>query len=183
MSRVLLLLAEGAEEMEVTITVDVLRRAGVNVVIAGVDSAEPVECSRGVRIVPDVALAAIQAEAFDLVVLPGGAGGTDRLCGSAQVGRLLAAQQRAGRPIAAICAAPRALVRHGIADGLPLTSHPSVRDEVAGHGEYSEDAVVRTPQLITSRGPGTSFEFALTLVERLCGAAAAQELRGPMMLA
>ncbi len=180
--RVLVLLAAGAEEMEVTITVDVLRRAGVEVLLAGVDGAAPVTCSRGVRLVPDVALAQARGP-YDLVVLPGGMAGAERLSASADVGAILAAQQAARRPIAAICAAPLALVAHGVHAGKAFTSHPSVRDRVAAFGRYREDAVVTDGDLITSRGPGTAFAFALALVARLCGADAAAAVRAPLLLA
>jgi protein DJ-1 len=179
--RVLVLLAEGAEEMEVTIIVDVLRRGGIEVVLAGVGGADPVTCSRGVRIMPDRALADTRG-LFDMVVLPGGMGGTERLCASEDVGRVLAEQQAAGRAIAAICAAPMALVRHSVGAGRALTSHPSVRAEVAAHGRYREDVVVEDGNLVTSRGPGTAFEFALALVAKLVGERAADGLRGPMVL-
>jgi protein DJ-1 len=180
-ARVLVLLAEGAEEMEATIAIDVLRRAGVEVVVAGVDGPGPVTCSRGVRLVPDVALSDARGE-FDMVVLPGGGGGTQRLCASRDVGRILRAQEQAGRPIAAICAAPSALAHWGVAKGRAMTSHPSVRDAVAAHGRYREESVVRDGELITSRGPGTAFAFALALVERLAGEAKAKAVAAPMML-
>lgn len=179
--RVLLLLAEGAEEMEVTITVDVLRRGGIDVVVAGVDGSGAVTCSRGVRILPDVALAAAGG-AFDLVVLPGGAGGTERLSASTEVGCVLREQERAGRCIAAICAAPAALARHGVGAGRTMTSHPSVRAIVAAHGRYSEDTVVEDGELITSRGPGTAFAFALRIVARLRGEAQVDAVAAPMLL-
>lgn len=180
--RVLVLLAEGAEEMEVTITVDVLRRAEIEVVLAGVEGMDPVTCSRGLRIVPDAALAEVAGE-FDMVVLPGGLGGTEKLSASAEVGRVLRAQSSAGRAIGAICAAPLALVRHAVAGGRALTSHPSVREAVAVHGDYREDAVVEDGDLLTSRGPGTTFEFALAIAARLRGAEIADALRAPMVLA
>ncbi len=184
--RALVLLADGAEEMEVTIAVDVLRRAEVDVVLAGVDGAGAVTCSRGVRLLPDAALSAVDGAAdgaFDVVVLPGGVGGTDRLCASGAVGAVLAAHEGAGRDIAAICAAARALVVHGVGAGRALTSHPSVRAEVAGHGAYDDAArVVEDGPLITSRGPGTAFEFALALVARLRGTDVAAAVRAPMLL-
>lgn len=179
--RVLVFLAAGAEEMEVTITVDVLRRAGVEVVLAGLEGRDPVVCSRGLRLVPDLALAEVSGD-FDAIVLPGGAGGTEAMAGSVAVGDLLRRQWAAGRLVAAICAAPHALVQHRVAAGVPMTSHPSVATAVSAHGDYREEAVVDTPALITSRGPGTSFEFALTVAARLVGRQAASALRGPMML-
>lgn len=179
--RVLVLLAEGAEEIEVTVTVDVLRRAEIEVVVAGVDGPGAVVCSRGVRLIPDCALDEVRG-LFDVVVLPGGLGGTERLCASTRVGRVLSDQEAAGRDVAAICAAPLALVHHRVFGGRAFTSHPAVRADVEGHGSYREDRVVVDGPLVTSRGPGTAFEFALALVARLTSGARAHGLREPMLL-
>ena len=179
--RALVILAEGAEEMEATIAVDVLRRAEVEVLLAGLDGAEPVRCSRGLRVLPDSALSEVRG-AFDAIVLPGGKGGAERLAGSAAVGDLLRAQVAAGRLVAAICAAPIALHAHGVFAGSRMTCHPSVNDVVAAHGRLVESPVVVDGQLLTSQGPGTAFLFALALVERLRGAETAAKVRGPMML-
>ncbi len=179
--RVLVLLAGGTEEMEFTITVDVLRRAGVEVTVAGVDGPDPVTCSRGVRIVPDRGLDGVaDGAAFDALVLPGGGPGAQRFVESAAVGDLLRAQMERGGLIAAICAAPRALVAHGIHQGLPRTSHSSVKDEVAQGGEWWDEPVVDAGPLLTSRGPGTAFPFAFALVERLCGVDKLAKVVGPM---
>ncbi len=179
--RALVLLAVGAEEMELTIIVDVLRRGGVTVVLSGIAGPEPVRCSRGVTLVPDAGLESVVGE-FDIVVLPGGLGGTEQLAASKLVGDLLRRQRSSGGEIAAICAAPMALARHGIAQGLAMTCHPSVADEVGKHGVLTEGRVVRAPGLTTSMGPGTAFEFALALVARLQGDEAATEVRSPMIL-
>jgi protein DJ-1 len=179
--RVLVVLAEGAEEMETTIVVDVLRRAGVEVVLAGLDGDGPVTCSRKVRIVPDLALDQATGR-FDLLVLPGGAEGARRLAESAAIGELLRKRERAGESVAAICAAPMALSRHAVFAGRSMTSHPSVADAVAQHGQQAPGNVVEDGNLVTSRGPGTAFDFALVLVRRLCGDAKVREVRQPMML-
>jgi protein DJ-1 len=179
--RALVVLAEGAEEMEATITVDVLRRAGVEVVLAGLDGPDAVRCSRKVRIVPDTSLDAASGD-FDVLVLPGGADGARRLAESAAVGRLLREREQRGDLVAAICAAPMALARHGVYAGRRMTSHPSVAEIVSAHGKALEEAVVDDGSLVTSRGPGTAFAFALHLVERLCDKAKAAEVREPMML-
>lgn len=181
MKSALVLLAAGAEEMETTIVVDVLRRAQVHVVLAGVDGAEPVVCSRGVRIVPDQALADVSGE-FDVVVLPGGAKGAEQLATSTLVNAWLRAQSERAGLIAAICAAPLALLAHGIALGSTITSHPSVRQRLANDYTLSDERVVALPGLITSQGPGTSFEFALRVVATLLGDAAAEAVAGPMVL-
>jgi protein DJ-1 len=180
MPRALVLLASGAEEMEVVIVVDVLRRAGVEVVLAGVEGREPVVCSRKVVVAPDCALSEARGT-FDLLVLPGGAKGAETLAASPVVQTLLREQERAGRYIGAICAATVALVAAGVGKGLPLTSHPSVKARVEGHGPYREERVVRAGKLVTSRGPGTAMEFALALVAELLGAEAARKVAEPML--
>lgn len=177
----LVLLAPGSEEMEVTIVVDVLRRAGVTVTLAGVGGAHAATCSRGIRILPDVALEATVGK-FDALVLPGGGPGSQRFCDSKLVGRWLQGQWARSGIVAAICAAPLALQRHGIAHGARLTGHPSAHAQLSESYEVSRERVVEDGQLVTSQGPGTSFEFALALVRRLCGEAVAQEVAGPMVL-
>lgn len=179
--RALVLLAEGAEEMEATIAVDVLRRAEIDVTLAGLDGDGAVQCSRGLRVLPDTSLAEVEGP-FDVIVLPGGKGGAERLAGSAAVGEVLRAQVEAGRAVAAICAAPIALRTHGVFEGSRMTCHPSVNEVVGGHGRLTPGAVVIDGQLITSQGPGTAFLFALAIVERLRGADVAEKVRGPMLL-
>ena len=113
--RALVILAPGAEEMETVISTDVLRRAKINVTLAGLDSAEPVICSRNVRIVPDMSLDdAVLNGPYDIVVLPGGLGGSKRLADSDKVKSVLQMQESAGGFVAAVCAAPSALLSHGI---------------------------------------------------------------------
>jgi protein DJ-1 len=177
----LVILAPGAEEMEVTIVVDVLRRAGVKVTLAGLPGSAAVTCSRGLRIVPDVALGDV-AGTFDAVVLPGGAQGAENLANSPLVGRHLKNQWQRGRLVAAICAGPIALARHEIGLGETITSHPSVASSLQGSYVVSSERVVESGALVTSQGPGTSFEFALTLVRRLRGPDIERQVAEPMLL-
>lgn len=124
--KALVILGLGAEEMEAVIVTDVLRRARIQVVLAGLSS--PVVCSRQVVIVPDMLLdQAVQQSPYDAVILPGGAGGAKLLAESKLVGEVLVEQEAAGRLIAAVCAGPTALLAHGIARGKAITSHPGVR--------------------------------------------------------
>lgn len=181
MARAIVILAQGAEEMEATISIDVLRRGGVDVTVAGLDGAGPVKCSRGVVLTPDAALADAEGP-FDVIVLPGGLEGARRLAESPAVGELLRAQERAGRTTAAICAAPIALARHEVYTGHRLTSYPSVHDVVGAHGTLTEGKVVTDRNLVTSQGPGTAFDFALALVERLRGPEIADAVRKGMLL-
>ncbi len=178
--RALVLLAQGSEEMEAVISIDVLRRGGIEVTVAGVEGAGPVRCSRGVTITPDAALESIDGE-FDVLVLPGGAEGAKRLAASSRVGELLREQERSGRWVAAICAAPLALQAHGVFEHYQLTSHPSVKSQLESWGDYSEHPVVADRKLITSRGPGTAFPFALRILGTLTNAQRMVEVRAPMM--
>lgn len=176
----LVLLAQGSEEMEAVITIDVLRRGDIDVTVAGVDGIAPIQCSRGVVITPDVALSDVEGE-FDILVLPGGAEGARRMAASAAVGALLRAQEQSGRYVGAICAAPVALPAHGVFQNRQLTSHPSVQSAVEDWGVYSDHPVVADGNLITSRGPGTAFPFALRLVGTLTDAKRMVQVRAPMM--
>lgn len=121
--RALVILSAGAEEMETVISVDVLRRANIQVTLAGLESAEVVECSRGVKILPDCSLDNAVGP-FDVVVLPGGMGGSKNLSESQKVKEILQSQEKSGGYIAAVCAAPTALLAHGIGLQKTVTSHP-----------------------------------------------------------
>jgi 4-methyl-5(b-hydroxyethyl)-thiazole monophosphate biosynthesis len=171
MKQVIVPLAQGFEEIETVTVVDILRRAGVSVTIAGVGAGAPpaaIEGRSGISVVPDRPIAEIQASEFDMLVLPGGLKGTQALQQDPHVTRLLRAFRDADRYIAAICAAPAVLAAHGMIAGRRLTSHPSVKDQLAG-AIYDEGRVVVDGRLVTSRGPGTAMEFAMALVEILEG--------------
>ncbi|RUS81019.1 hypothetical protein EGW08_011224 [Elysia chlorotica] len=183
MPSALVFLAEGAEEMETVISVDVLRRGGIDVTLAGLNGTEPVLCSRNVKVVPDKSLAeALKAGPYDVLVCPGGLKGAQNLSASSEVGKALQDQEKAGRFVAAVCAAPTALLAHGVAKGKKLTSHPSVAEKLTGNYKYLDDRVVVDGKLITSRGPGTCFEFALAIVEQIQGKDKAKSLVDPMLV-
>lgn len=99
--------------------------------VAGLEGSEPVKCSRDVMIVPDKSLDdAVTEQVYDVIVLPGGLGGSTAMSNSKAVGELLQKQESAGRLIAAICAAPTALAKHGIATGKSLTSYPAMKPQL-----------------------------------------------------
>jgi len=182
--RALVILATGAEEMETVITVDVLRRGGVEVVVAGLDGETTVLCSRDVMINPDTSLAVATTKGpYECIVLPGGGPGAAALGASAAVGALLAEQDAADRLIAAICAAPTALLAHKIGLGKNLTSYPAAafKEKLTGPYNYLEDKVVVDGNLVTSRGPGTSFDFGLELVKMMVGEDKMKEIAGAML--
>ncbi|KAH8247307.1 hypothetical protein KR038_002005, partial [Drosophila bunnanda] len=180
----LVILAPGAEEMELIIAVDVLRRAGIKVTMAGLNGSEPVKCSRDVHIVPDIELAKVAADKFDVVVLSGGLGGSNAMADSAVVGDILKAHEDGGKLIAAICAAPTVLAKHGIATGKSLTSYPSMKEQLVDKYSYVEgELVVQDGNLITSRGPGTAYNFALKIAEELVGKQKVQEVAKGLLVA
>ena len=180
--RALVILAEGAEESEAVIIVDVLRRAGIETVFAALNGDGPVTLSRKVRVVPDMALANVSGD-FDVLILPGGAEGARRLAASELVGERLRAFSRGGRLVAAICAAPLAFQTHQVFAGRAMTCHPSVASRIAMHGKLDQRApVVEDGNLITSQGPGTTFLFALAVVRRVMGEPRAAEVERGLVL-
>jgi len=176
MKKVLVPLAPGFEEIEAITVIDILRRAGVDVVVAGTQSG-PIEASRKTRHVPDCTLDDVHAGDFDMIVLPGGQPGTNNLRNDPRIKQIVETLQAKNRRIAAICAAPSVLSAYGILKGRTATSHPSVRTEVAaGAKEISDHRVVVDGPIVTSQAAGTAMEFAFALVEILCGADKAAEV-------
>ena len=167
MPKVLVPLAQGCEEIEAATIIDILRRAGIDVVTAGLDT-HPVRASRGLMLLPDTTLDAALGHDYDMVVLPGGQPGTDSLKADARIRNLLQQMAQQGRMVAAICAAPSVLAAAGLLDGRKATCYPTCLDDFPRVNLQSA-AVVEDGKLITSRSPGTAMDFALALVERLAG--------------
>ena len=156
MARVLIPLAPGCEELEAVTVVDLLRRAGVEVVTAGLRPG-PVKASRGVTLVPDANLDDVQDQDFDMIVLPGGQPGADHLDEDPRIHALLQRLSAAGRYTAAICAAPKVLANAGLLQGKAATSYPGFLDRMdLPRVRVLEQAVVTDDKVITSRGPGTA---------------------------
>lgn len=172
--RILILLAPGYEELEAVAVIDILRRAGLQVIAAGTVSG-PVPSARDVMIVPDKTLDEVMDERFDLIVLPGGLDATESLANDARVIDLLKKQIGGGRFVGAICAAPTILDRHGLARDKIVTCHPVCRASIK-EARLAEDQVVQDGLLITSQGPGTAIEFGLKLVDLLAGREKMQEV-------
>lgn len=176
MATVLVPLADGCEELEAVTVIDLLRRAGIDVTVAGLDGAT-VTASRGVKLVPDTDLDEALKQDYDMVVLPGGAGGADRLGDDERVRELLLKMADSERFTAAICAGPKVLAGAGLLKGKRATSFPNAMDFLVEHGaDYAEDPVVQDGKVITSRGPGTAMDFALALIEQLAGTARRTEV-------
>jgi 4-methyl-5(b-hydroxyethyl)-thiazole monophosphate biosynthesis len=177
MAKVLLPLADGFEEIEAVTIVDVLRRAGVEVVIAATQGDSAVG-SHGIRVGADSTLEGVVEREFDAVVLPGGQPGSNHLRADQRLRRLLAQHAAKGRLVAAICAAPTVLEAAGILAGKRATCYPG---EEIPSAEFSFDRVVEDDNVITSRAAGTALEFALVLARRLAGHETATQLRQRML--
>lgn len=178
---VCVLIADGSEEMEAVITVDVLRRAGISVFLAGVgEETRMVTTSRGVRIAPDGAWDPAEASRFDALVIPGGIGGTQAMRQDESVKQALREFAQAGKTVASICAGPTVLHEAGVLAGKTYTSNPSSRPELTA-GTWVDQPVVRDGGLLTSQAPGTAFAFALALVESLVSPEIAQKVAAGML--
>ncbi len=169
MPNVLIPLAQGCEELEAVTLIDLLRRAGINVVVAGLDE-QPVCGSRGTHLLPDTTLDKALAQDFDMVVLPGGQPGTDNLNADVRVSELLKKMASSGKFTAAICAASSVLANAGLLNGKQATGYPGVLEAMGLPDILLKDApVVKDGKVITSKGPGTAMDFALELIEILVG--------------
>lgn len=166
--RVLVPLASGVEELEAVTIIDLLRRAGIEVVVAGLDEGV-VTASRGVRLLPDTTLDDALKQEFDMVALPGGLPGSDNLAADPRIIEMLQKMSESGRFVGAVCAAPKVLVRSGVLKGKTATAYPGVL-EAEHHPMISGDSVTRDGRIITSRSAGTAMDFALELIEALSGA-------------
>ncbi|HEC60152.1 MAG TPA: DJ-1/PfpI family protein [Methylophaga sp.] len=168
MPAVLIPLAEGCEELEAVTLIDLLRRADFTVVTASLTKQQQVTASRGVRLVADVWLEDVMHDDFDMIVLPGGLPGATYLNDDHRIHAILKRLNKSGKAIAAICAAPLVLAHAGLVNGKTIAHYP----EVLHSNEWpnvmlSDDAIVIDGNILTSRGPGTAMDFALTIIEYL----------------
>ena len=176
MARVLIPLAEGCEELEAVTVIDLLRRAEIEVVTAGLVEG-PVRGSRDTVLVPDTLLDDVMEQEYDMMVLPGGLPGAQRLDADDRIHELLKRYHAEDRFAAAICAAPKVLANAGLLNGRSATSYPgAVRIEDFPEIDLLNVPVVVDGKVITSRGPGTAMDFALQLIESLAGKAKRDEV-------
>lgn len=178
--QVVVVLATGFEEIEAATPIDVLRRAGVDVVVAGVGSTA-VQGAHGVTYQCDTALEDILSTPR-AIVLPGGLPGSENLGKSDAVKQMALKVNENGGICAAICAAPAfTLAKFGVLNDRTATCYPSFEKEFDPSTKHSEDRVVVDGNIITSQGPGTSLEFSLKLAAMLVGQKAADEIQGQML--
>jgi len=176
--RVLVPFADGTEEMEVVIIVDVLRRAGCDVVLAS-PGGLAATCSRGVVISPDADLEDQQVDNFDALVIPGGGPGTERLAASPKMLQLVRSFHAVEKVLGAICAGPLVLQAAGVLQERDFTCHPSVAADLPAR---LKQRVVVDGHLYTSQGPGTAMAFTLALVAALQGPEVVKNVAAPLIL-
>jgi 4-methyl-5(b-hydroxyethyl)-thiazole monophosphate biosynthesis len=174
MVRALVLMAEGFEEIELTTIVDILRRGGVTVTIAGLKDGI-ITGSRGMKMQPDATLGRIK-EMHDMIILPGGSPGYINLGSDRRVIDLVNQYNAGGKIVAAICAAPSVLAKAGILDGKNSTIFTGMENELK-NAKYVDKSVVEDGNIITSQGPGTAMEFALALLKKLTDEKKAKEVK------
>ena len=179
MKTALVLFADGSEELEAVTVINILRRGGVSVTVAGLHSGA-LRGSRGMVLQPDTTLDEALKHDYDMVVLPGGQPGANNLKADARVIKLVQQMAASARYVSAICAAPAVLATAGLLDGKRATSFPGSLDAFPKVSRQPQ-AVVEDGKLITSRGPGTAMDFALTLLERLAGKSTRDEVEAGLV--
>ncbi|WP_455816958.1 protein deglycase YajL [Pseudomonas cerasi] len=184
---VLVCLAPGSEETEAVTTIDLLVRAGVNVVTASVadDGNCEIVCSRGVRLLADAPLVEVADDEFTAIVLPGGLKGAECFRDSPLLVETVRQFNQSGRIVAAICAAAgTVLIPHNLFPVGNMTGYPGLKETIPEE-KWMDRRVVwdRRVNLLTSQGPGTAIDFALKLIDLVAGKEKAREVAEQMVLA
>ena len=173
MPTVLTILPEGVEELEAVAPIDLLRRAGIEVTVAALGKTIHVTGRNAITLHADTTLAAVGERLFDLLFLPGGPG-VKLLRADPRVRSAVMRHHKAGRWLAAICAAPTVLHDAGLLAGRRYTAHFSVADELPSI--LAGERVVADGRLLTSRGAGTAVDFGLLMVDKLMSVEKSQEV-------
>lgn len=180
MSKVLLFLAEGFEEIEALTTVDVLRRAEIVCDTCSLNH-ESVTGAHGIKVLADKIIDSINVDEYDAVVIPGGMPGAENLKSNSKVVDIVKKFNNEEKVVSAICAGPIVLEKAKVTEGKKVTSYPGYEGEL-GNCNYLDDIAVGDGNVITSRGPATAIYFALKLVEKLKGAEVVEKLREGMLV-
>jgi 4-methyl-5(b-hydroxyethyl)-thiazole monophosphate biosynthesis len=175
MAKVCVPLAKGFEEIEAVSLIDVMRRGGIEVVVAGVNETL-VTGANGITIQADTDIKFVVADELDMIVLPGGWDGTHALAENETVQQLLRDMKAKEKLVGAICAAPFALKQAGVL-GEHYTCYPSVEEQIGKEGYTDKEKVVIDGNVMTSRGPGTAICFGLAIVKKLVGEETYQQLK------
>lgn len=178
MNKIYLFLADGFETVEALAPVDVIRRAGLDLVTVSIMGRREVLSAQGVPVLADALLDECSLSDADALILPGGGQGTENLSACEPLRAHIARANSEGKLVAAICAAPMVFGRMGILSGRRATCYPGCEADL---GEsYTATAIERDGNMITACGPGVSFDFGFAIVEYFCGAEVVATLRSQM---
>ncbi|MGL4851207.1 MAG: DJ-1 family glyoxalase III [Phocaeicola sp.] len=181
MKTVYLFLAEGFEEIEAISPIDIMRRAGLKVKTVSILPTKEVCGANGITITADCLFDEVTADGADMLVLPGGMPGATNLDAHAGLSALILNYAEAGKPLAAICAAPLVLGKRGLLAGKKATCYPGFENFLEG-ANYTAALVEKDGLFITGKGPGAAFAFAFAIVEELCGLEMVNQLKAGMMM-
>jgi 4-methyl-5(b-hydroxyethyl)-thiazole monophosphate biosynthesis len=181
--KVIVLLADGFEEVEAVTPIDYLRRAGVAVTIAAIGGRMAVKGARGIEINADAALQDIAADAsWDAVIIPGGMPGASNIAASKEAGALIAKISAAGKLVCAICASPAVVLAPlGLVAGKKAACYPGC-EEGAGGVNWTDEKVAIDGNIITSRAAGTAGAFSIAILEKLLGWAEGEKIAKAVLL-
>lgn len=174
--------ADGFEEIEAVTVVDVLRRAGLEIIMVSMNGNREVRGAHGIPVITDELFEYVDHQGADILILPGGMPGTKNLAAHHKLGDLLKKYHAENKWVTAICAAPIVLGGLGILKGKNATCYPGFEPQLEG-ATISHAPVVQDGNIITSRGAGTALEFALKLVEISVGPEKAKNLREGLIVA
>ncbi len=180
MPKVLIPIATGFEEIEAVNIIDVLRRGGIDVIMASLTNEMLIKGANGIVVQCDCEITSVCMNDMDMIVLPGGWGGTNALASDVNVQRILKEMNAKNKWIGAICAAPFALFKAGVLKA-GYTCYPSVEEQIDVDGYQEEDNVVETDNIMTSRGPATAICFGLAIVKKLVSDEMSESLRGGLL--
>ena len=173
--KVYIFLADGFEDIEGLMVVDLMRRAGIEICTVSIKDTKEIKTSHGIEMRTDAVFADVDFADADLLVLPGGKAGTANLKACGPLAALLKDYNAKGGRIAAVCAAPTVLSGLGLLKGKKATSYPTCEPDV-DCAAYLSDKVVVDGNITTSRGLGTSLDFALSLIGQLLGEEEAERI-------
>lgn len=176
---VYIILGKGFEEIEAVAPMDILRRGGVDVAYAGVDSTE-VKGAHDICIRCDTLVRDIDPENTDMLIIPGGLGGVESIEASRETMSLVKKIYEKGRPLAAICAGPRILASLKILDGVKAVCYPGMEKQMGGAVVDNSKKAVTDGRIITGRGPGAALDFGLEILKYLKGSDAAKKIASDM---
>ena len=176
MSKALMTFADGFEEVEALMTVDILRRGGVEVSLVSITDETEVTGSHGITVKMDGILKDQNIMEYDIIILPGGQPGTTNLGQSPEVKLSVMAMYGVKKWVAAICAAPTVFGQYGILSGKKACCYPGLEEQLTG-ATVTYDKVTIDANVITSRGLGTALDFALAILEQLTSTAKAAMIK------